>query len=840
MDESGVMRYRYISERESYYSSLSSEMNHIIEEDGMNLKIILSENDRILTSFYNPLKNYSLSWSWFILEQLGIWELYIDMLSRQNRYFIKPLTATIKLHFTSDDGGEIYNTIYLYPWQYIVFDPTRNSFYANADLARMQILTDIWYIRDFANIPERLEIYIWQESIYQSYREKIIEKQTYFRQKLNEFSQLKVSNLTSVSRAERYFLIFLNPEKKRIYYQNRIVELYIDIIESKSINKIKISEISRYLGLLRELNPQAYEQSRNTLASFNSLMFRNQNSQNVASNVSLALLEDEWQKSHEYLFFIFYNFIISHSTHLTRGEEILIKNYIESFLSFFQENTSAMQYFSYLLQEKTLELLTGPKNIDHSYMLLYLWEYIRVSQMSFASNPLEKKSLLYIYQNLIELLEVYLSNTFFQNDRTNTNLLILKWDVNLNSQDLVILRQHIFSLLTYYTTNSSLLDETILQDSFLRISLFEKSILLREYITALKNYESYTLEFDKVSQALLERGKGSTLSDMISNTSVLQYLWRFQWLWLSNVRININEDSQVQIEWISISWRSLGFTLLPLGWNRVRDIVLDGMSLKFEYPLDAIESDWEEKMSTTSDDDKERFDFRRFFLMTLIEDRRDIWRDIITENIPFQEEDRVVAVFKREGLLGNDGQFSTLDDIMMFRYNDIKVTRIHDTFDIFLESVWLRLQARENRNNRVFDGFFSSEYILTDDSGRFKDMKIQIYEDKERSERTVFWRNYLHIVGEIPLNEIRSVLEGLSDIFLDILSIINILNQSGISWEISFQYFPDDQKLRIRFDFWGERHTIVYASSKIESYIRGRQRVITEPISVSNLTEYLK
>jgi len=57
-------------------------------------------------------------------------------------------------------------------------------------------------------------------------------------------------------------------------------------------------------------------------------------------------------------------------------------------------------------------------------------------------------------------------------------------------------------------------------------------------------------------------------------------------------------------------------------------------------------------MKTASDSERERYDFRRFFLNTFVDSRRDVVRDTLTEDTNQDtQEDRVIAVFKRETLL---------------------------------------------------------------------------------------------------------------------------------------------------------------------------------------------
>ncbi|MCH8518345.1 hypothetical protein LAT59_01080, partial [Candidatus Gracilibacteria bacterium] len=274
LDTDGDYSYYYISQRESYYSELSGDDVGQIITEGNDFSLTLSKKDRILTSFYDPLKNYTLSAPGIKVEQQGIGEIYIDMLTRSNRYFIQPLTTSLRLSFMSEDGDEVYNSIYLFPGQYIIFDPARSSFYRNADIARMQILTNIGHISNFGDIPESLGVYVGNDTSYIVYQDSIAKKRKYYAQKIQELRSLEISNITGFQRLERYFMLLLNPEKKQFYYQNRVLEAYKDIIVSQSVDRKKTGEVSKYLSLLRELNMEAYEESLNILLKLNSLMYR--------------------------------------------------------------------------------------------------------------------------------------------------------------------------------------------------------------------------------------------------------------------------------------------------------------------------------------------------------------------------------------------------------------------------------------------------------------------------------------------------------------------------------------------------------------------------------------
>lgn len=829
--------YFYISDRESYYTNISS--NNIRKTNNENWLILdFEDSGTVLTSFYDPYKKYKIQFPWIDIHQNGIWQIYIDTESLENRYFIKPVSSIAEISFLSDDREDIYNTIHLFPWQYIIFNPARNSFYRNADIARMQILTEIWYVSEFQDHDSRLESLIWEWSTYGIYSELLSDKKTYFQSKINEVRSSNVDFYSWFTILERYFNIFFNPKKKKLYYQNRVLESYINLLTSSQYDTEKINIVRGNLRELQELDIDAYDQVSTKLMWYNSLMFRDSIANYIPTNVSLAVTEDSSNEVEgEVLFLKFYAYNISQQVNIENQSTTLTRNYIDSTFENHRDNTVALQYFSLLLQEKLLELLSNPWDSSNRYTLLYLSEYMRIASISFNRTERERKSLLYIYQDVIELLESYMRKRFFMDERTSTSLLVLNSQNNLNDTDLWSLRRNVVNLLSYYNNNDTLLDSNILRDVQLRESIREKSRLLREYLSAVWNYESYTLQYDTVSQELLWIWRDRTDASL-TESDIINYLSRFQWFWLSNADLDMRDNWEVRVERISLSWRSMSFTIMPQNWNRIRDIILDWEILNFEYPLDAIEFDWQERMRTASDSDRDRYDFRRFFLNTFVDIRRDRERDILDEAINGAQEDRVISLFKRETLLGTNWELRWFENIQ-FAFDNIIVTRVDTSFDIFFNDIEFRLNLPEGRWGRNMEWFFTWDYVFVDWDGSFEDIRMQFYVDRERSERTIFWNNRLHLLWKINRDDFANVLDELSFHVQDIISLYNQIDSNLWFQDTSMQYNPQNKNVTIRFDFSGERNTIVFANWMIQSYIKWRNRLISEPTNPLELENYL-
>jgi len=82
----------------------------------------------------------------------------------------------------------------------------------------------------------------------------------------------------------------------------------------------------------------------------------------------------------------------------------------------------------------------------------------------------------------------------------------------------------------------------------------------------------------------------------------------------------------------------------------ITNITVNGDQKNFQYKLERIEQEWSEKFDTAPEDDKQRYDFTRFFLNTFFQNVSDTG-EIFVKDRDSLSEDKTKIVFKRDILL---------------------------------------------------------------------------------------------------------------------------------------------------------------------------------------------
>ena len=839
--------FKYLSDRESFYSSTDPK-DIQYNDQWWALTLLLEDSTQIMTSFYDPQKIYSVEWSVFKIEQHWIGQIYIDSQTDENSIFIMPVTSWVTLSFLTWEDRRVNNTIYLYPGQYILFQPRRVDSFRSADTARMQILSDIGYISYIEDNSEHINRFIDSESIYNAFYEQLDVKNRYYQEKISDIFDIKLDLSNRFSFMERNFDIFFNPEKRKSYYKNLSIKAYLDLIHSETGNQINqniqnrsnsnIRNVINNLTQLRNLDMEWYLKVKDTIIDYNSLILRSNKSELPWLKQSLVMVEnEELIEDTRELFLMFYTYVNALNDISWESSTLSARNYFNVFYDQNRDNRTALQYFTLYLEEKLKESLQNPQVYSTRNILLFMQQYIRFSKNAFSETDIEARTLLFVYQDVMTLLESYLRENFFLANRTSTDLLQRNTQ-SFSPQEYTELSRYIGEFIDFFDENSSLLNMSVIRERELWERVQATFILLKEYLAALENYEIYTLEYDSVSRELRELWRRDSQESFITEDEVRRYLSRFQWFWLANTQIEITDDSKAILDRISISWRNLSFTLEPLRWNWVSNIRLDNQSLNFEYPLDAIEEEWDERFRTANIDERDAFDFRRFFLITMIEERDVNIRWELEETKDWVEEDRIVTVFKRDRLLSSDGEFSIFDWVN-FNFSNIIVERIDETFRIYLDDIDFSIEEQLSNRPQLYEGFFSWEYVLTNTESHFRDIHIQFYVDRERSLRTRFWDNQLQVLWDIQREDFMWVLESIIAEARNIFTVYDELTSNFWNQEIVMQYNPRNNTFTIRFDFWWERHTITYANWNIQTYLQGRNRIISSPTSVSDISQYL-
>gem|GEM_PF-6457093 len=96
--------------------------------------------------------------------------------------------------------------------------------------------------------------------------------------------------------------------------------------------------------------------------------------------------------------------------------------------------------------------------------------------------------------------------------------------------------------------------------------------------------------------------------------------------------------------------KELSFFLYPFSDNKIDNIILDDKKVSVLYKLDNIEEEWSEKARGVGTDEKNIYDFSRFFLNTFILKEKQE-QEIYENDRKIESEDTVIVVFKRDKLL---------------------------------------------------------------------------------------------------------------------------------------------------------------------------------------------
>ncbi|MBT3727423.1 hypothetical protein HOG21_07380 [bacterium] len=84
----------------------------------------------------------------------------------------------------------------------------------------------------------------------------------------------------------KYFSYFINDNKKRIYYKNKILRDLNVLIKSKPVLPTKINNINNDLQILKTLNKEDYIEMENIISYFYSLILLTDSELNTKINIT--------------------------------------------------------------------------------------------------------------------------------------------------------------------------------------------------------------------------------------------------------------------------------------------------------------------------------------------------------------------------------------------------------------------------------------------------------------------------------------------------------------------------------------------------------------------------
>lgn len=842
----GSLYYKNISQSESLYSSY--EIVEDIYQDISSMSVNIPW--KYLSSFRSIWEVHDFTGTGFTISQKWIWEVFVDTITKPWRVFVYAKNTPVEVKLTSDDRQEIYTSIYLAPWMYIEFRTWIWSNLKNADRLRISTVNKLWYISSiFSTIEDQsIQQYFKQEDSFlfdaiQHISDNDAEKSLYLQNLLSS----QIPELSGNNYIQKYLHLFVNKEKKKVFYKNIVLAGYISLINTKKFDDSIIAQVRQDEIRLKNIDPESYEQMVWVRDDIVSSVYAMQGSEYITSKLLFATLIDSDINQSAWMYPLYGFSLFSWNTQQEQTSEFLVKSFFDSFAMYmtnYNATQSQYDYFLYFLEKRLLFLLSADINNQNIWSTLeVLSNYTQISNNAEYSVKNQKITQIYSISQILTAIDLFLRDTYFLPDRDNNNLLVQSSSRNLNWEKLSELQIHISSLYMLYEKNSFLLNQVSARDRELskNIVLVKKNI--DEYLLAIWNYSQYQDEYDISKSTILNIDVIKNTQSWISETLWNEYLWQFVWISEGSYSLDVIDGNYYKVENLVIWGRRFDFEIYPYEGSKLKNIFIDGERQTTQYTLDNIELDWDEKFQTAAKTDRDLFDFSRFFIVTFLTTQD---REIVTFDQEIrQQESKAEIVFKRDILLWDNWEFSGVSNFLKIDYDDIRLVQQWNIYNIFLDDVDFFVPSNSlNSNNRnQFAWKLNSQYVLNETNHNFKDIALKLESERKWTNNTTlydFGGNNIELVGTIYINDLEEILKN---IFSDINIYMSVYSSvtSTTQWEnLVIEYTPGNKKTRFKFDSQQKSFTIILQNWEITGIYQGTSKLASSPIKVSEINDYLQ
>ncbi|MFK7779918.1 MAG: hypothetical protein QM490_02120 [Candidatus Gracilibacteria bacterium] len=790
------------------------------------------------------------------------------------------INSVLDLDLKHYNTNSTLTSLDLYPHTYLTFNPIKNIFVKNSDLLRISQIFDIGYFSEKIledNIVN--ENFLKIISLRIEKNSKIINESLFLiKQELSEkeniikkFIKSNFGLIPGEQFINKYFSIFKNPNKKSIYYKNIIIRNLHELLTNDNLNSEIVNLIATNINSIKEVDKEGYNeiidiinfyyesviksnQKNNTKINFSKLINKINNKNTKLSLTSLISLEK-----------IFFEYDFLKNINFYKDISLFRNKYFED-LNVEIDGTSAEKGSVYDI-EKVDYLLFFIENIllndfsssyDNTNDLITIFsDYVDIAN-AFYSNSDETiiRTGIFKYSKILNNFINILEDKYFLEERNKSMLLEINEKEKLSTTDILMLEENINKIIKFYNDFTNTLNpNTNNKDKFvikLYSTLEEK---YREYFSALKNYEEYTVKYDKIKKELLETHTinegGNTL--VLSYSHASEYLQKFNRVELRYASITVMDynyclspslvNSKLplevpycyKIDKLFIDSNNVSFLLFPFDKNKIDEIVVENKAEAGSYKLDEIKALLDEKMKTETKD-KDKYDFYNFLANTF-------GHQVINNNYTNQavtqtsttilEEDSVVKIFKRNKLLGELGDFAILEGFIDINYNDLIVEKNGDAYSI---NVKLGIFNVNLSRNQSFYGEFSSMYNFSPDHS-FINPKIKIIDKK--SEKDLLLGNYIYITGQYKVNLMEEEIKEVFNHYNEINYMVSNLSQILKKYEIKITYIKDSNKILFETEYNGGKVNLTLDNGNITSFIYYNENRLPQIIPYTELPTIL-
>lgn len=822
--------------------------------------------------------NYIIKSEWFELSSKWPWIFIINNInSKKNIIF--SVNALLNLDLKNTKTNEQITDIDLFPHTYLIFNPLKNIFVKNSDLLK---ITQTFLLKYF-NTPI-LENWVVSEDLFyrklvqdesteKSVKKLITDSLLLIKQEeiknikvIEDFSWSKFAYLPGEDFIDKYFYLFINSNKKTLYYKNIIIrdinklllteEYNPKIIESivgnvESLKTIDIIWAEEIKDIINYYYASTIKTNLDLEVKLNFSYLINQLNKNTSkSNLkSLIYLEEIFQKYDYENTLTFYKDINSFIT----------KYFIDLNIDLTDEgkwNIKKVEKVDYILFFLENIMLSSNFSASHTEELMNIFNnYVKISN-SFYTYSDEKTKRKWIYTNseiLIKFKEIITSN-YFDKERDSNELLVINDSIEIDRKNIASLENDTKQIFDFYDKNNIVLKLSNKGDAII-IKLYSTlKENYAEYFKALTNYKEYIFDYDKSKKTLLDTNTVNEINEILtlSINQALNYLYGFNWLDLNSVEIKMmdyyyckdpleeNETKKVEISYcykidnILIEWNYVSFLLHPFEKNKIDNISINNEIKPWSYKLDDIQNT-QAKKKLTSSTDPSKYDFKNFlvqkFWYRVIENEQIIVIDEPEEER--REEEIVVKIFKRNKLFWENWDFANIWSFLQINYNDIIVEKKWDEYLIEIEDAYFDLKLERGQS---YNWELSWEYNFAPKHS-FINPKIKLI-NKTTWVSLLYW-NTIYIIWEYEVNNIEEEIKELFFIFNEITTLTNSIKNILDVNIIKMTYQKDTKKVLFNIQYNWRTIYIELDKSNVTKARYNNKNIITSITNYKNIDTIL-
>lgn len=849
---------------------LSYSWNVLYNEKNDSSKNILLKNWIFLINISEINSIYNIAWDGFTIKTNWPTTIFID--NSWLRTTVFSLNSNIEIKLINIENNKAVNTIYLFPHNYIKFIPSQNKNVENADLLRLTQRFPLEYFNekiliDWEINKNLLSKIIWNKDeidnknisdlfLFLYLNNKNEEK------KLSEFKTSKFGILVWEKLIKQYNNLFLNEAKKTIYYKNLILRTIWDIINSDKIDDSKNEFLITSLNELKSISEKDYIEMKAILDFYSNMVidwWKNDiNSKINFSKIYNKLENKKYSFKEEYILNLnnlYFNYDYKWYSNIYKDLNELNEKIISSKL-----DESKKSYFIFFLNKTIIswfEDLNKNKDIILEDILNIFDDYINTSIDYYSiKDNVRIRTWIEAYNEILKKLALKIESTYFEEDKTDKWLLVLSKKNNISLEKIKILEKNINSIFDYYEKNKSALwDRT--KDELTKKEFEELKIIYNQYISAIKDYNSYMANYSEENKELLfweTINEEDNWNRELTIENALNYLKKFNYIETSYSKIWIrwynyceNPIEKYDIEETEdpycykienlIIWSNLYLNLLlaPNNYNTISNFSInwDNKINRGSYKLDNEKNIWDKNLiEKSAEKDIEKYKFENFFLYVF--NPPNDWNIINIPTVEEEEEEEkieeteIVKAFKRNKLLWENWDFKVLNWFIDIKYEDTIVKEIWKGYDVYIKNSNFNYSDIETQ----FNWIFSSKYIFLPDHS-FVNPEIVLYDDLWNS--LLLW-NEIIINWNFKISELKDKLKTFFENIDKIGNIINTLSNKAKTEKIDINY--DINKNLFYLKTKDIKISTIWISIKSINY--KWTEILTKPISIYDFENNLK